>query len=94
MELKKSNEIYYYTAGEGHFLYLIHGFPDCPESFEHQIKFFANQCFQVVAPYLPGYHPEDDALDTYQTLRISEIFIEFIESVIRPMDVVRNDADA
>ena len=81
MELKKSNNIHYFTAGEGKPLYLVHGFPDCPENFEHQIKFFADEGFQVIAPYLPGYHPEDNALDTYQTLRISEIFIEFIESI-------------
>ena len=58
MELKKSNDIHYFTAGEGKPLYLIHGFPDCPENFEHQIKFFAGEGFQVIAPYLPGYHPE------------------------------------
>ena len=81
MELKKSNDIHYFTAGEGKPLYLVHGFPDCPENFEHQIKFFADKGFQVIAPYLPGYHPEDGALDTYQTLRISEILIEFIESI-------------
>ena len=68
MELKKSNDMHYFTAGEGKPLYLVHGFPDCPENFQHQIKFFADEGFQVVAPYLPGYHPEDDAIDTYQIL--------------------------
>jgi len=40
MEILKSNQINYYTKGEGQPLYLIHGFPDCAENFETQINFF------------------------------------------------------
>ena len=81
MELNQSNNIHYLTKGEGAHLYLIHGFPDCAENFEHQINFFAEKGFKVIVPYLPGYHENDKVLDTYQTLRIAEVLIDFIESV-------------
>ena len=81
MELNQSNNIHYLTKGEGAHLCLIHGFPDCAENFEHQINFFAERGFKVIVPYLPGYHENDKVLDTYQTLRIAEVLIDFIESV-------------
>jgi pimeloyl-ACP methyl ester carboxylesterase len=81
MDSKVSNKLNYYSKGEGKPLYLIHGFPDCAENFEKQIEFFSQNGFKVIAPLLPGYHEDDEPLDTYQTLRIAEILIEFIESV-------------
>ena len=81
MDSKVSNKLNYYSKGEGKPLYLIHGFPDCAENFEKQIDFFSQNGFKVIAPFLPGYHEDDEALDTYQTLRIAEVLIEFIESV-------------
>ena len=81
MELHQSNNINYLSSGQGTPLYLIHGFPDCAENFKHQINFFAERGFKVVVPYLPGYHENDEELDTYQTLRIAEVLIDFIGSV-------------
>ena len=81
MELKKSNNIHYLTSGQGARLYLIHGFPDCAENFEYQINFFSEKGFEVIAPFLPGYHENDEEVDTYQTLRIAEVLIDFIESI-------------
>ena len=81
MELNQSNNIHYYTEGKGTPLYLIHGFPDCAENFEHQINYFAERGFKVIVPYLPDYHENDQIIDTYQTLRIAEVLIDFIESV-------------
>ena len=34
---------------------LVHGFPDTPHSFYHQLKFFSAQGYRVVAPWLRGY---------------------------------------
>ena len=81
MNLKELNNIKYYSMGQGKPLYLIHGFPDCAENFEIQLKFFSENGFEVIAPFLPGYHETDDELDTYQTLRIAEVLIEFIDSL-------------
>ena len=82
MELLKSNRgFYYYSLGKGEPLLLLHGFPDCAENFSHQLTFFAENGYQVIAPFLPGYHPEDEELDTYQSLRIAEEIIKFTKSV-------------
>tara|TARA_Y100000741_G_C18236057_1_gene551758 strand:- start:243 stop:1100 length:858 start_codon:yes stop_codon:yes gene_type:complete len=81
MNLKELNNIKYYSMGQGKPLYLIHGFPDCAENFEIQLKFFSENGFEVIAPFLPGYHETDDELDTYQTLRIAEVLTEFIDSL-------------
>ena len=82
MELSRSNSgHYFYSLGKGEPLLLLHGFPDCAENFFHQLTFFAENGYQVIAPFLPGYHPEDEELDTYQSLRISEEIIKFTKSV-------------
>jgi len=78
---KSSSGHYFYSKGEGQPLLLLHGFPDCAENFQHQLEFFSCHGYQVIAPYLPGYHPEDKELDTYQSLRIAEEIIEFTKSV-------------
>ena len=78
---KSSSGLYFYSKGEGNPLLLLHGFPDCAENFQHQLNFFAENGYRVVAPYLPGYHPEDKELDTYQSLRISQEIIKFAKSV-------------
>ena len=81
MQSEYSNNLNYFSKGEGKPLYLIHGFPDCAENFEEQINFFSENGFKVIAPSLPGYHEDDQELDTYQTLRVAEVLIDFIESV-------------
>ena len=82
MELSKSSSgHYFYSLGKGEPLLLLHGFPDCAENFSHQLTFFAENGYQVIAPFLPGYHPEDEELDTYQSLRIAEEIIKFTKSV-------------
>jgi len=82
MELLKSGSgHYYFTEGQGDPIVFLHGFPDCPENYKDQLSFFASKGYQAFVPYMPGYHPEDMDLDTYQSVRIAENIIEFIESV-------------
>ena len=81
MELQNKNGLNYFSKGEGKYLYLIHGFPDCAHNFEDQIKFFSQRGFKVIAPYLPGYHENDKDLDSYQSLRVAEVLTDFIESI-------------
>ena len=79
--LKSSSEHYYYTEGQGDPIVFLHGFPDCPENYKNKLSFFASKGYQAFVPYMPGYHPEDKDLDTYQSVRIAEDMINFIESV-------------
>ena len=82
MELLQSNSgHYYYSEGRGNPIVFLHGFPDCPENYKDQLSFFASKGYQALVPYMPGYHPEDKDLDTYQSVRIAEDIIGFIESV-------------
>jgi pimeloyl-ACP methyl ester carboxylesterase len=43
--------------GRGPLLLCLHGFPDCPRSFRHQLPAFAAAGFRVVAPHARGYTP-------------------------------------
>ena len=82
MELLKSDSgHHYYTEGKGNPIIFLHGFPDCPENYKEQISFFSSKGYQAIVPYMPGYHPDDAELDTYQSVRLAEEIINFIESV-------------
>jgi len=93
MKLEKSSSAHhYFVSGKGEPLILLHGFPDCAENYFHQLEFFSSKGFQVFAPFMPGYHPEDAELDTYQSLRISEEIIKFSRSVTdRKVNLVGHD---
>ena len=93
MKLEKSSSAHhYFVSGTGEPLILLHGFPDCAENYFHQLEFFSSKGFQVFAPFMPGYHPEDAELDTYQSLRISEEIIKFSQSVTdRKINLVGHD---
>lgn len=44
-------------AGEGPLVIALHGFPDLPISYRHQIPFLVERGYRVIAPYLHGYYP-------------------------------------
>jgi pimeloyl-ACP methyl ester carboxylesterase len=50
-------EIAYLEQGAGPLLLCLHGFPDHPRSFRHQLEAFSTTGYRVVAPYLRGYTP-------------------------------------
>ena len=79
--LKSYSDHYYYSEGQGDPIVFLHGFPDCPENYKDLLSFFASKGYQAIVPYMPGYHPEDKDLDTYQSVRIAEEMINFIESI-------------
>lgn len=47
----------YLEQGVGPLVLMLHGFPDNAWSWEHQIPYFANAGYRVVAPNLRGYSP-------------------------------------
>lgn len=53
------------TAGPslGPILYFIHGYPDTPQSWDHQLKFFSDR-YQVVAPFARGASPSESSRHT------------------------------
>lgn len=46
-------------AGKGPLIIALHGFPDLPISYRHQIPVLAENGYCVVAPYMRGYFPSD-----------------------------------
>lgn len=46
-------------AGEGPLVIALHGFPDLPVTFRHQIPWLAARGYRVVAPFLRGYFPSE-----------------------------------
>ncbi|MFL2697969.1 MAG: alpha/beta fold hydrolase [Gammaproteobacteria bacterium] len=79
--LKNDSNFYYFTKGEGEPLVIFHGFPDCAFNYKDQLDYFSNNGFSVYVPFMPGYHEEDNELDTYQSLNVSEHLIKFIDSI-------------
>lgn len=51
------------AGGEGPLVIALHGFPDIPLSYRHQIPVLVANGYRVVAPYLRGYFPVDSAAD-------------------------------
>lgn len=55
----------YLEAGEGPMLLLIHGYPDNAYSWEHQIRYFSECGYRVIAPFTRGYLPTKTNSDSY-----------------------------
>ena len=93
MKLKKTNQgKYYYSEGKGEAIVFLHGFPDCPENYFNQINFFSSNGYEVICPYMPGYHEEDKKLESYGTDTIALEVIKFIKELKdQPINLVGHD---
>ena len=93
MELQQSTSgTYYYNKGRGAPLVLLHGFPDCAENFKHQLNYFSDKGFEVFCPFMPGYHPEDKDLSSYESIRISLEIINFVRDITKdPITLLGHD---
>ena len=49
----------YLEAGSGPLVMLLHGWPDTPHTWDHQLAALAGTGFRVVAPWLRGYPPTE-----------------------------------
>lgn len=55
--------VYALEAGRGPLIIALHGFPDLPISYRHQIPALVENGYRVVAPYMHGYFPSDAESD-------------------------------
>ena len=61
------------AAGEGPVVLLLHGFPDTPATFTHQLRALAAAGYRAVAPTMRGYAPEAQPHDgDYHGIRMAE----------------------
>jgi len=75
-------EIAYLSQGEGPLLLCLHGFPDTPHGFSHQLSFFAEQGYRVVAPFLRGYAPTAQPPGaSYQSAELAHDALALIEAL-------------
>ena len=88
----KNSNLHYLNQGSGDPLVLLHGFPDCAFNFRDQIEFFSGNGFEVFVPFMPGYHEDDKELETYQSLKVAEELVTFIDSVThKPINLYGHD---
>lgn len=59
------NRYCYLEAGTGPTILLVHGYPDNAYSWEHQIRFFSEQGYRVIAPFMRGYLPTETQTGSY-----------------------------
>lgn len=70
------------TAGDGPLVLLLHGFPDCPSTFEHQLRALAAEGYRAVAPALRGYDPAcQTPRSDYHVLRCAEDAMAIVEAL-------------
>jgi len=51
------------ASGHRGLVVLLHGFPDTPDSFRHQLHALADAGYRAVAPMMRGYEPESQPTD-------------------------------
>jgi pimeloyl-ACP methyl ester carboxylesterase len=90
--LKTNTDNYYYSKGSGKPMVLLHGFPDCAQNYENQMNYFSELGYEVFCPFMPGYHPDDKALSSYDPTSISLEIINFIKSLnVGPVTLMGHD---
>jgi pimeloyl-ACP methyl ester carboxylesterase len=68
--------------GEGPLVLCLHGFPDHPRSFRHQLPALAAAGYRAVAPAMRGYAPTGPAPDgRYQTAALALDAVALIEAL-------------
>lgn len=69
-------------ATEAPLILCLHGFPDCPVTFVHQMHAFTRAGYRVVAPYQRGYHPDTlSSENRYQTIELSQDALNIIDAL-------------
>jgi pimeloyl-ACP methyl ester carboxylesterase len=81
------------AQGEGPVVLLLHGFPDTPATFTHQMGALAAAGYRAVAPTMRGYAPEAQPQDgDYHAVRMAEDVVAWAEALSnRPVHLVGHD---
>jgi pimeloyl-ACP methyl ester carboxylesterase len=70
------------AAGDGPLVLCLHGFPDHPRSFRHQLPALAAAGYRAVAPTMRGYTPSAIPPDgRYQTAVLGEDVVAWIDAL-------------
>lgn len=82
-----------HAAGEGPVVLLLHGFPDSPATFTHQLPALAEAGYRAVAVRMRGYEASSLALDgDYHAVRMAEDVAAFAAALSdAPVHLVGHD---
>lgn len=70
------------SEGEGPLVLCLHGFPDCKDSYRHQLPFLAAHGYRAVSVSLRGYEPSSQPIDgDYSLESISGDVVAFIDQL-------------
>ena len=68
--------------GTGPLVLCLHGFPDRPHTYRHQLPALAAGGFRVIAPTMRGYEPSSQPADgDYHVLRMAEDVIAWLDQL-------------
>lgn len=68
--------------GEGPLVLALHGFPDLPRTFRHQMTELAAAGFRVLAPWMRGYFPTDTPADgRYESAALVQDVLALIDAL-------------
>lgn len=71
-----------YAAGQGPLVVCLHGFPDQPRSFRHQLPALVDAGYRVIVPTLRGYEPSSQPADGhYYMIDLAEDLIAWIDDL-------------
>ncbi len=71
-----------HAAGDGPVVLMLHGFPDSPATFSHQLKALAGAGCRAVAVTMRGYEPTSQPDDgDYHAVRMAEDVVAFAASL-------------
>ncbi|WP_298267084.1 alpha/beta hydrolase [Geobacter sp.] len=68
-------------SGEGPLVLALHGFPDLPRTFRHQMRYLAAAGYRVVAPYMRGYFPTDAPEGPYETAALVQDALALMDAL-------------
>src|SRR6185295_2273665 len=69
-------------AGDGPLVLCLHGFPDHPRSFRHQLPALAAAGYRAIAPTMRGYAPSAIPADgLYQTAVLGEDVVAWMDAL-------------
>ena len=70
------------SMGQGPLMLCLHGFPDDAHTWRHQMSFFADAGYRVVAPFMRGYAPTSPSpTGTYQTAALGRDVVALLEAL-------------
>jgi pimeloyl-ACP methyl ester carboxylesterase len=70
----------YFERGAGPLLLCLHGFPDTPYSFAHQLEALAAAGYRVVAPYMRGFPPTSTPEGPYQSAALGQDVLALLDA--------------